>query len=194
MRLIPLLLLLFSLQASRAATLVTVPVGQPAQQASLSNSLAFNFETGGQAVIVSSIDIALTANLSATLYATSVFDPSNLPSGGGVSVSMTPSSVFAGGVSFDFTDAQVPGSSFFAVLLTFSSGEPFGSYLEGDISSTSTAGVSFHSVITLDLLGNPTTLSGSPAISVQGATVPEPGVVTLSLLAFLGFVGWRRRR
>lgn len=109
MRIIFLALLLLSLQVSHGATLLTVPIQQPSQEIELSSfhRLAFNFETGEQAVTISSFDIAvatLPGGLSATLYSTSVFDPSS-PSGiGTLAVSMTHSSVFPGGVSFEFPD------------------------------------------------------------------------------------------
>jgi len=193
-------ILLLSLASSNAATLLTIPVQQPLQETNLSPpyNIAFNFEADGRAVIVSSVDVAfgnLPANLKATFYPTSVFDPLNPAPNGSLATALTPSAIFPGGVSFDFPDTMVQGSSFFAVLLTFSPtySVPFGTYFEGDVAAISTEGPSFHSVIVSDLLGNPDTLYGSPAISVQGAIVPEPGVLPSVLLAF-GIAGCQRRR
>ena len=190
------LLLLLS-YLSEAASLVTIPITAPAEEASLStaNYLSFNFETGEQDALISFLDIAFASRpegARATLYATSVFNPSILPAGGVDALSMAPSAMFPGGFSFDFGGVLVPDSSFFAVLISFSSAGSPVSYYRGESLAATSDGATLHSVIVPDLLGNPDTLLGAPAVAVQGSGVPEPSTGCLSVLGGLGLV-WRRR-
>ena len=187
------LIFLLLLCHSEAASLVTIPITAPAEEASLStaNYLSFNFETGTQDALISSLDIAFASrpeSTTATLYATSVFNPSILPAGGVDALSMAPSALFPGGFSFDFGGVLVPESSFFAILISFSSAGSPVSYYRGDNLAATSDGATLHSVIVPDLLGNPDTLLRAPAVSVQGSVVPEPSTVCLSVLASSGFM------
>ncbi len=182
-----------------AATLITIPIEQPARPGVLfpPHNLAINFQTGDTPVIVSSVDIAfdtIPANFSVWLAGQAIFDPYYPPGNIVAAEIFLPSQIFPGGLSITFPDTFVPAASFYAVLLTFFIfSEPQGSYFQGSRADTQAVASTFHSAVFSDPLGNPNTLAGSPALAVHGLIIPEPDSATCFVLG-LGLAFAHRRR